>query len=151
MPKDLESQVEKHVYKKGVPEDAKSVLWHAVFFIICFDPVFVLDIPSSPGNYQAGVSSLPHKALPFRRVLLRPPPLRCLWLDGSIIISGEGHRTLKVPPSFWTHSVIARPYGVMAHRSCMLTVLADLPEKVPNWLYIHFSRCIEGGFYPFTL
>ena len=142
MPKDLESQVEKHVYKEGVPEDAKSILL-ARHLIFGFDPVFVLDIPSSPGNYQAGVSSLPHKALPFPADLTEPPPLRCLWLDGSIIIPRDGHRTLKVPPSFWTHSVIARPYGVLAHRPCMLTVLADIPEKVPERMCIQFSKVRE--------
>ena len=46
---------------------------------------------------------------------------------------------------------LGRSRGVLAHRPCMLTVLADLPEKVPNWLYIYFLRCIEGGLYPFTL
>jgi len=109
------------------------------FLFISFDPVFVLDIPSSPGDYQAGVSYLPHKALPFPADLTEPPPLRCLWLDGSIIISWEGHRTLKSPSSFWTHGVIARPYGVLAHRPCMLTVFADFPEKVPERMCIQFS------------
>ena len=128
MPKDLESQVEKHVYKEGVPEDAKGILL-ARHLIFGFDPVFVLDIPSSPGNYQAGVSYLPHKALPLSADLTEPPPLRCLWLDGSIIISRDCHRTLKSPSSFWTHGVIAPPYGVMAHRTCMLTGVNRYPRK----------------------
>ena len=84
---------------------------------------------SSQGDHQAGVNYLLHEPLRSRRDLLRPPPLRCLWLDGSIIISWEGHRTLKSPSSFWIHGVIARPNGVMAHRSCMLTVLPISQKK----------------------
>jgi len=45
----------------------------------------------------------PHGPLHPRRVLLRPPPLRCLWLDGSIIVPWDGHCTLKLPSSFWIH------------------------------------------------
>ena len=75
-----------------------------------------------------------------RRVLLWPPPLRCLWLDGSIIVPWDCHRTLQLPRCL-SELQFYRSLTMWGHGAPVLHAygFADIPGKVPDRSFIQLS------------